>query len=77
MQIHTNRVREGGTEKNEGSRTINDPVTFPLVVLAYGTEQQAFLAERIASRWWWSRDFVFLVFIVNDAPRAVDETLDL
>ena len=65
------------TEKNDDPRTVNDPVTLPLIVLTYRTEEQVFLAERIAGRGRWSRNFVFLVFIMYDSPGPVNDALDL
>ena len=70
-------MREEPAKKNEGTRTIGDPVTFPLVVLAYRTEKEVLLAERVAGRRRWSRNFGFLVFVVNDAPGAVNDAFDL
>lgn len=70
-QIHANT-----TNGKESARTIDNPVSFSLHVLTEGNELQVFHALRVTGRRGRRSGFMFLVFVMNNAPSAVDNSFD-
>ena len=56
--------------------TVYDPVSFALPVLTERCQLQSFLAIWVAGRRGYSRDLRLFVFVMDDAPRSVDDGLD-
>ena len=63
--------------EKESARTIDNPVSFSLHVLAKGNELQVFHALGVTGRRRSRSSFMLLMLIVNNAPSAVDNSLDV
>ena len=67
----------GEEKRKERARTIYDPVSFAVFVLAKWKQLEVFLAVRVRGRRRRRWHLVLLMFIMDNAPRAVYDVLDL